>query len=92
MNVNGCVDLQGGLAANAGADGSFLDLFNDSTMVPIFDENFQLFQVRLDFAKTAQALIQLTYLEVLRNRSFGTEGEAKSRTPREACWPFLFEP
>ncbi|TDL21133.1 hypothetical protein BD410DRAFT_750102 [Rickenella mellea] len=43
-SVNGCVDITGGVAANAGAQGSFFDLFNDQTVVPIFSQNFDIFQ------------------------------------------------
>ncbi|TDL21321.1 hypothetical protein BD410DRAFT_724403 [Rickenella mellea] len=44
-SVNGCVDIAGGVAASAGAKGSFFDLFNDQTIVPIFSQNFDIFQV-----------------------------------------------
>ncbi|TDL13688.1 hypothetical protein BD410DRAFT_846704 [Rickenella mellea] len=43
-SVNGCVDITGGVAANAGAQGSFFDLFNDQTVVPIFSQNLDIFQ------------------------------------------------
>ncbi|KAJ3528236.1 hypothetical protein NM688_g8023 [Phlebia brevispora] len=41
---SGCVDLSSTLAINAGADGSFLDLFDDSTSVTLFSKTFDLFK------------------------------------------------
>jgi hypothetical protein len=43
--VQGCIDLNGGIAANAGAQGSFFGLFDASKTIPIFSKKFQLFQV-----------------------------------------------
>lgn len=43
--VEGCVDLKGGFSVNAGAQGSFFDIFNDKTQVSIFSKEFELFQV-----------------------------------------------
>ena len=42
---NGCVDVSSTLAVNAGADGSFLNLFDDSTSVSLFSKTFDLFNV-----------------------------------------------
>ncbi|TDL21237.1 hypothetical protein BD410DRAFT_771726 [Rickenella mellea] len=42
--VDGCVDVSGGVSANAGAQGKFLNLFDDTTSVPIFQKNFELFK------------------------------------------------
>ena len=44
---SGCVDVSSTLAVNAGADASFLDLFNPSTTVSLFSKTFDLFQVGL---------------------------------------------
>ncbi|TDL21134.1 hypothetical protein BD410DRAFT_868623 [Rickenella mellea] len=43
-SVDGCVDVSGGVSANAGARGSFLNFFDDSTSVPIFSKNFDIFK------------------------------------------------
>lgn len=45
--INGCVDLKSGISINAGAQGSFFDLFDDDTQVPIVSKDFDLFQVRI---------------------------------------------
>ncbi|KAI0700589.1 hypothetical protein BC835DRAFT_1304043 [Cytidiella melzeri] len=42
-SFSGCVDVSTGLAVNAGADGSFFDLFDKSTSVSLFQKNFDLF-------------------------------------------------
>lgn len=47
----GCVDVSSTLAVNAGADGAFLDLFDDSTSVSLFSKTFDLFQVSLCILK-----------------------------------------
>ncbi|KAF7794340.1 hypothetical protein EIP86_005474 [Pleurotus ostreatoroseus] len=41
---DGCVDVSSTLAVNAGADASFLDLFDPSTTVSLFSKTFDLFQ------------------------------------------------
>lgn len=41
----GCVDLKGGFSANAGAQGTFFDIFNENTQIPIVSKEFELFQV-----------------------------------------------
>lgn len=43
--ANGCVDLQGGLDVNAGADASFFSFFDKSTKISLFSKKFQLFKV-----------------------------------------------
>jgi hypothetical protein len=43
--LNGCVDVSADLAVKAGADGSFLDFFDKSTSVTLFQKNFDLFKV-----------------------------------------------
>lgn len=45
ISFDGCIDLVGSVAANAGADASFFDLFSADTTVPIFSEEFELFKV-----------------------------------------------
>ena len=47
VEFNGCVNLVGGIAANAGATASFFNLFNTGTKVPIFDEEFEFFKVSI---------------------------------------------
>ncbi|THG96943.1 hypothetical protein EW026_g4972 [Hermanssonia centrifuga] len=42
-SFSGCVDLSSTLAVNAGADGSFFDLFDKSTSVTLFQKTFDLF-------------------------------------------------
>ncbi|EJD01946.1 uncharacterized protein FOMMEDRAFT_108994 [Fomitiporia mediterranea MF3/22] len=42
--ARGCVDLNGGVSVNAGAKGSFFDLFDDSTQVSLFSKNFDFFK------------------------------------------------
>ena len=44
--VNGCVGVNGGMAVNAGAEGSFFDIFDNSTQVALFQKEIQLVQVR----------------------------------------------
>lgn len=44
-SVVGCVELDGGLSINAGAEGTFFTLFNDSAQVPVASTDLQLFQV-----------------------------------------------
>jgi hypothetical protein len=44
-SFNGCVDITGEVAANAGADAKFFSLFDAGTKVPIFDKQFDLFKV-----------------------------------------------
>ena len=46
-SVIGCVELDGAVSINAGAEGAFFSLFNDSTQVPIASTDLQLFQVSL---------------------------------------------
>lgn len=43
--LNGCVGVGGGMSVNAGAEGSFYDLFDNSTQVALFSKDIQLFQV-----------------------------------------------
>jgi hypothetical protein len=43
ITANGCVNLQGGLSVNAGAQGSFFSLFNPATQVSLFNKQFQFF-------------------------------------------------
>jgi hypothetical protein len=45
ININGCIDVQGGLNIHAGASGKFFDLFDKSTKVTLFEKTFQLFNV-----------------------------------------------
>ena len=44
-SVEGCVDVKGEVSINAGAEGSFLNLFDDSTKVELFSKSFDFFQV-----------------------------------------------
>ncbi|KAJ3756979.1 hypothetical protein EV360DRAFT_47010 [Lentinula raphanica] len=46
LQFGGCVEIDTGLAVNAGADGKFFDLFDASTQVPLFSKEFVLFKVR----------------------------------------------
>jgi len=41
--VNGCISANTELNINAGADGSFFDIFDASTTVPLFDKSSELF-------------------------------------------------
>ncbi|KDQ51373.1 hypothetical protein JAAARDRAFT_41224 [Jaapia argillacea MUCL 33604] len=43
-SVNGCVDVQSALNVNAGAQGTFLGLFDASTQVPLFSKTFDIFK------------------------------------------------
>ncbi|KAA1467373.1 hypothetical protein DENSPDRAFT_238702 [Dentipellis sp. KUC8613] len=43
--AQGCVDISTGINAHAGAQGKFLNLFDQNTQVTIFNKNFELFQV-----------------------------------------------
>ena len=51
----GCVDLSSTLAVTAGADGSFLGLFDKSTSVTLFSKTFDLF-------KASDTLISFAYI------------------------------
>jgi len=44
LQFGGCVEIDVGLAVNAGAEGKFFDIFDDSTSVPLFNKEFVLFQ------------------------------------------------
>ncbi|KAJ3968915.1 hypothetical protein EV361DRAFT_383525 [Lentinula raphanica] len=44
LQFGGCVEIDTGLAVNAGADGKFFDLFDASTQVPLFSKEFVLFK------------------------------------------------
>lgn len=41
----GCVDVTAQLSVNAGADGKFFSLFDESDQVSLFDKTFDIFQV-----------------------------------------------
>ncbi|EPQ61342.1 hypothetical protein GLOTRDRAFT_54265 [Gloeophyllum trabeum ATCC 11539] len=43
-SVDGCITIDAGLSVNAGAQGSFFDIFNDATQVTLFQKDFELFQ------------------------------------------------
>ncbi|KAJ6492277.1 hypothetical protein C8R45DRAFT_990818 [Mycena sanguinolenta] len=43
-SFGGCVQVNGGLAVNAGAEGDFFGLFKDTAQVSLFSKNFQIFQ------------------------------------------------
>jgi hypothetical protein len=44
-SVNGCVDIEAGLAVDAGAKGSFFGIFNAETKAVLFSQKFDLFKV-----------------------------------------------
>ncbi|KAJ3872837.1 hypothetical protein F5051DRAFT_381795 [Lentinula edodes] len=44
LQFGGCVEIDTGLAVNAGADAKFFDLFDASTQVPLFSKEFVLFK------------------------------------------------
>ncbi|KAE9395729.1 hypothetical protein BT96DRAFT_942244 [Gymnopus androsaceus JB14] len=44
LQFGGCVEIDVGLAVNAGAEGKLFDIFDDSTTVPLFNKEFVLFQ------------------------------------------------
>ena len=44
-DIEGCVDLQAGFSVNVGAQGSFFDIFNADTTIPLFSKEFDIFQV-----------------------------------------------
>jgi len=46
-SVGGCFEIDSEFSVNAGAEGSFFDLFDENTKVPLFDKKFQLFKVCL---------------------------------------------
>lgn len=43
--ISGCIGVNGGMSVNAGAEGSFFDLFDNTTQVALLSKNIQLFQV-----------------------------------------------
>ncbi|ESK93403.1 hypothetical protein Moror_1814 [Moniliophthora roreri MCA 2997] len=43
-SFGGCFKVLAGLNVNAGAEGSFFSLFDDQTIVPLFNKNFELFK------------------------------------------------
>ncbi|KAJ4488374.1 hypothetical protein J3R30DRAFT_3279916 [Lentinula aciculospora] len=49
IQFGGCVEIDTGLAVNAGADAKFFDLFDASTQVPLFNKEFVLFKVSISF-------------------------------------------
>ncbi|KAJ3783033.1 hypothetical protein GGU10DRAFT_274372 [Lentinula aff. detonsa] len=55
LQFGGCVEIDTGLAVNAGADGKFFDLFDASTQVPLFSKEFVLFKVRFIFKSELSA-------------------------------------
>ncbi|KAJ3981393.1 hypothetical protein F5890DRAFT_1417792 [Lentinula detonsa] len=55
LQLGGCVEIDTGLAVNAGADGKFFDLFDASTQVPLFSKEFVLFKVRFIFQSELSA-------------------------------------
>ncbi|KAJ3731365.1 hypothetical protein DFJ43DRAFT_999239 [Lentinula guzmanii] len=55
LQFGGCVEIDTGLAVNAGADGKFFDLFDASTQVPLFSKEFVLFKVRFIFQSELSA-------------------------------------
>ncbi|KAJ3912589.1 hypothetical protein F5877DRAFT_53831 [Lentinula edodes] len=48
LQFGGCVEIDTGLAVNAGADAKFFDLFDASTQVPLFSKEFVLFKVNTE--------------------------------------------
>lgn len=44
VQFSGCIEIDTGLAANVGAEGTFFKLFDASTQVPLFNKEFVLFQ------------------------------------------------
>ncbi|KAF9069976.1 hypothetical protein BDP27DRAFT_1420414 [Rhodocollybia butyracea] len=44
VQFSGCIEIDTGIAANVGAEGSFFKLFDASTQVPLFNKEFVLFQ------------------------------------------------
>ncbi|KIK64055.1 hypothetical protein GYMLUDRAFT_71501 [Collybiopsis luxurians FD-317 M1] len=44
VQFGGCVEIDTGLSVNAGAQGTFFDLFDASTQVPLFSKEFVLFK------------------------------------------------
>ncbi|KAJ3991125.1 hypothetical protein F5050DRAFT_1581939 [Lentinula boryana] len=55
LQFGGCVEIDTGLAVNAGADGKFFDLFDASTQIPLFSKEFVLFKVRFIFESELSA-------------------------------------
>lgn len=51
-DVEGCIDIKGEVSINAGATGSFFDLFDATTSVPLFDKTFELFSVSCGIIST----------------------------------------
>jgi hypothetical protein len=47
--VQGCFNIGTAFDVNAGAQGSFFDVFNDSTQVTLFSKKFDLFHVRYSY-------------------------------------------
>lgn len=53
----GCVDLKGGFSANAGAQGTFFDIFNENTQIPIVSKEFELFRVSFRLSYIARCSV-----------------------------------
>ena len=49
-SVLGCVELDGGMTIDAGAEGAFFSLFNGSTKVPVASTDLKLFQVSISLS------------------------------------------
>lgn len=48
-SINGCVGMTTGVSANVGAKGQFFSLFDANTALPLFNKQFQLFNVRSSY-------------------------------------------
>jgi hypothetical protein len=55
LTINACVDIQAGVAANVGAEGSFFGLFDGQKQVSIFSKNFDLYKVCLSVSRAWRA-------------------------------------
>jgi hypothetical protein len=49
-SFGGCFEILAGLAVNAGAIADFFGLFDQETVVPLFNRDFELFKVRAAFS------------------------------------------
>ncbi|KAJ7479627.1 hypothetical protein FB451DRAFT_1448692 [Mycena latifolia] len=74
----GCVQVQGGIDVNAGAQGEFFHLFDDLVSVPLFSKKFEIFKKCFsDGATTAPAVTRRRMRRVSAPQSV-TEGTVSS--------------
>ncbi|KAF7351711.1 hypothetical protein MSAN_01604200 [Mycena sanguinolenta] len=67
-SFGGCVQVNAGLAVNAGAEGDFFGLFKDTAQVSLFSKNFQIFQASPSYWILLHRLTMIPPTEMLRRR------------------------